>query len=92
MLGRWVAVLEGRMFVQIAVVKVVNDPIDLFFKGLEVYAHAKFIQLAGPDCDFDLPVVAVRMLAVAGIIPQMVTAGKMGFYENIDHDLILLIS
>jgi hypothetical protein len=78
--------LKCRMFVQIAVVQIVYDPVDMFFQYLEINAHAQFVEFDCPDTDLDLPVMTVREFTGAGVIPQVVTSGKMGFYKNVNHE------
>ncbi len=85
----WVLVKKGRMFIEIAVIELVDDFVHLFFENFEVYTHSQFVQLRGPDGDLHLPVVAVRLFTVTWIFTQMMGTGEMGFDEDIKHGWFL---
>lgn len=82
-LGRGITIDKCRVPVEVPVVQIVNYGVNLFFQGLEIDPHAQVVELGCPDRYPDLPVVAVGVFAVAGIITQVMTAGKMGLYKNI---------
>ena len=88
MFRRRVDILERRIIVQVAMVKLIDNIVDNFFKRLEIDAHSQFVEFCGPDGDFHFPIVSVRFLAVSRIVSKMVSTWKMCFYKDIKHDLL----
>ena len=82
---------EGGEFVQILVIQLRQHAGHTALQFPEIDAHAEPVQFPRPDRDPDLPVVAVRPFAVAGIGPEMVTAGKLAFNKDI-HAFLSLCS
>ena len=82
---------EGGEFVQILVIQLRQHAGHTALQFPEIDAHAEPVQFPRPDRDPDLPVVAVRPFAVAGIGPEMMTAGKLAFNKDI-HAFLSLCS
>ena len=68
MFGGWVQYRKSRMFVEIAVIDGVDHLFDMLFEDSEINTHAQAIQGGGANGDLDLPVVAMRFLAVSWIV------------------------
>ena len=85
MFGGRVDFLKGRVIVKIAVIKFIDNGVDMGFEGLEIDPHAQFVQLSGPYGNPDLPVVSMGLFAISWVVAKMVTTGKVGFYKNINH-------
>ena len=82
-LGRGIDGGKGRVLVEIAVIQLIDHDVDRLFELFEIDPHAKLVELGCADRDLDLPVVTMRVFAVARIGPQMMAAGKMSFDKNI---------
>lgn len=63
---------EGLMTVKITMIQIVHYLGHRVFNYPEIYSHAEIIQLSGPYSYFDVPVMAMRFLAITGVIPQVV--------------------
>jgi hypothetical protein len=81
----WILAEKGRMFIEVAVIQLVNLGVYLLFEDFKINAHTQFIQFAGPDRNLNLPIVTVRFFAVTGIFAQVMGSGKVGFDENVKH-------
>ena len=77
---------EGLEVVDHAVVEVVDGGAHDLLEEFEVEQHAGFVELLAYEGDEDLVVVAVRVLALATIVAEVVAGRKTGFYSNFEHD------
>ena len=89
MFGGGIDVAKIRQIVEVAVIQLVDHRIDRLLELLEINAHAEVIELRCPHRDLDLPVVAMRPLAVARIGAQVVPSGKVGFNKDVHHALLV---
>ena len=83
MFGRGIDGGKGWMLVKIAVIEFVHHDVDRLFELFEIDPHAKLIEFGRTDRNLDLPVVPVRVFAVARIGPEVMPAGKMSLDKNI---------
>jgi hypothetical protein len=56
------------------------------FEELEIEEEASFIEVIALKGDEYLVVVAVRVLALATVVAEVVAGGKAGFYGYFKHD------
>jgi hypothetical protein len=67
-------------------VEVFDDGAHHLFEELEVEEQTSFVEVFTLEGDEDLVVVAVRILALATIVAEVVAGGETGFYGYFKHD------
>src|SRR3984885_8655523 len=77
--------IEGREVVDHEVVEVLHGGAHDLLEELEVEEHAGLVELFSDEGDEDLVVVAVRVLALAAIVAEVVAGGEAGFYGYFEH-------
>ena len=77
---------EGLEVVDHLVVEVVDDGAHDLLEELEVQQKAGFVEVFALEGDEDLVVMAVRVLALATIVAEVVAGRKAGFYSYFEHD------
>jgi hypothetical protein len=68
------------------VVEVVDDRAHDLLEELEVEEQAGFVEVFALEGNEDLVVVAVRILALATVVAEVVAGGEAGFYGYFKHD------
>jgi hypothetical protein len=84
--GGWIDGSERLQIVNHLMVQVLDDGTHNLFEQLEVEKEAGFVKVFAPEGDENLIVMAVRVLALAAIIAEVVAGGKTGFYSYFKHD------
>src|SRR5580704_19760484 len=84
--GRGVERGEGLEVVNHLVVEVVDDGAHDLLEEFEIEEQAGFIEVFALQGDEDLVVVAVRILALATVVAEVVAGGEAGFYGYFEHD------
>ena len=69
-------------------VEIVDGGAHDLLEELEVEQHPGFVELCADKGDEDLVVVAVRVLALAAIVAEVVAGGEPGFYGDFKHDSV----
>jgi hypothetical protein len=83
---RWVEFgVEGFEVVDHEVVEVFDGGTHDLLEELEVEEHAGLVKLFADEGDEDLVVVAVRVLALAAVVTEVVAGGETGFYSYFKH-------
>ena len=78
--GRRIELLvEGRQFVQIAVIEIFNDLVGRFLEIAEIDKQADVIQFLAAGKDLDLVIVAMQVLALPFVAAQLVGGGEIAF-------------
>jgi hypothetical protein len=67
-------------------VEVFDDGAHDLFEELEVEQEASLVEIFALEGDEDLVVVAVRVLALATVVAEVVAGGEAGFYSYFKHD------
>src|ERR1700722_838406 len=83
--GRGVERGERLEVVDHLVVEVFDDGAHDLLEQLEVEEQAGFVEVSALEGDEDLVVVAVRVLALATIVAEVVAGGEAGFYGYFKH-------
>jgi hypothetical protein len=68
-------------------IKVFDGRPHHLLEKLKIKEHASLVELFSCKRDEDLVVVAVRILALAAVVAEVVAGGKTGFYSYFKHDL-----
>jgi hypothetical protein len=68
------------------VVEVFDDGAHDLLEEFEVEEQAGLVEVFTLEGDEDLVVVAVRVLALASIVAEVVAGGEAGFYSYFKHD------
>jgi hypothetical protein len=71
------------------VIEIVNDRAHDLLEEFEVEEQASLVEVFALESDEDLVVVAVRILALATIVAEVVAGGKAGFYGDFKHDSVV---
>jgi hypothetical protein len=85
MFRRGVAILEVGESVEIVMIELIDNRIDNFFQYFEVYPHSVPVEGGCPNRNLHFPVMPMGVFAVAGIISEMMGAGKVALNKYIEH-------
>jgi hypothetical protein len=75
--GRWIDTLETFQLVQKAVIQLVEDFLCGLLEELKINQYAVMGQVLTGHADLNLPVVPVKLLALAVKLPQLVSCGHL---------------
>src|SRR6185312_10184489 len=83
----WIQHLERLNVIEHLVIKAVNYALHDFLQVLEIQQQTGLVQFRAAQSDPDLVVVAVRVLTLAPVIPQIMSGCKCVFYRDFVHPL-----
>jgi hypothetical protein len=83
--GRRVYLIEGLEVVDHLVVEIIDDGAKDLLEQLEVEEEAGLVELVTDERDEDFVVVAMRVLALALIVAEVVAGGESRFYGDFVH-------
>ena len=80
--------MKGGVFVEILMVKFVEDFFKALLKIFKIDQDPNFIKLLPPDRNFYFPIVPVRALTGARIVSQIMSGSEFASYGEFKHRLI----